>query len=272
MKRISKVWMAGLLLVLACSCIGCAGGGTTGTDGGGAAVRTVEVEGAVTLSSEQPAANYQIAVGETGDAALTDAQGRFLLKTALAGQEATLVITGSDFGSSLKVSDLPTGDARVSVRLNLDQTENLIEIVSITVSSLDPDEQDGEGSSSQSNSSAGSAGGGSGARGSIFQGHVKFLSGEPVKGAKVSLPALNGTDVTDGKGTFLIKTAPAGGDLLLQITYGRIHGQALLRDVPAEPVRVEMVVVLKIRPGDVSINSGPPRRVGLRIQSLQLVR
>lgn len=125
MKR-SVSFFIPITLLLACLSIlpgGC-GGGTTGTGGTGSS----DFRGYVFTSSGAPVSGAMMTIAETGDSAVTDQSGLFLITSELESQtQVTLVIETGTTSASTVISDLPADtavDVQVDLQLN-EQTKDL---------------------------------------------------------------------------------------------------------------------------------------------------
>lgn len=128
MKRICKFLIAVMALALLVGC----GGGSSGTDGG----VSLRISGKVKNTNGQSLREVVVTVQETGDQAVTDAEGSFKIETRAAEKALTLLIEkdSKEATATIDVSSANDGDT-VSVELELDEANFQVGQVSVTVDS-----------------------------------------------------------------------------------------------------------------------------------------
>lgn len=102
-----------LLALLACSALGACGGGTSGTG-------MNAYEGRVTDTSGAPVQGAVLTVESTGDSAVTDSNGDFLVQSTASGPEVVILAETADFSGHVTVRNVIAEHSRVRVNVTID--------------------------------------------------------------------------------------------------------------------------------------------------------
>lgn len=105
--------------------LGC-GGGTSGSG-----IRSFE--GDITDESGSPLGNVRVTITATGDSALTDASGQFLIESDAGGSEVPFILESPKFLAHFTLSGINQDSSRVSVRLKVDTKTDEVEISHFSV-------------------------------------------------------------------------------------------------------------------------------------------
>jgi len=137
-----------LLTLLLILILGACGGGTEGTGG-------VTISGKLQTANSQPVAGVSVTVEETGDSAVTDQNGDFVIQTDRISN-ATLAFEDDKLAARATVNNIPNSATRVDVTCVLDRERN-----NVTVK--ESESSDDSGSHGNGNGSgSGNSNGGSG--------------------------------------------------------------------------------------------------------------
>ncbi|MCB0320931.1 MAG: hypothetical protein KDD60_08390 [Bdellovibrionales bacterium] len=156
--KYSNLVMRALFLILSLGLlIGC-GGSTTGTGG-------VSVEGKVLVADAQgtvtPVSNAQVFVTETGDSAVSDANGNYVIVTDKRAAY-TLLVEVEEFSATTTITDVPANVSKVKANLRLDRESNTVSGENVeferedSAESTDDNSSAGDSSGSDDSSSNGS--------------------------------------------------------------------------------------------------------------------
>lgn len=137
-----RFWLRsiGAIAALFVLVVGC-GGGTGGTG-------LQDYQGKILTKSLAPVAGAEVTIVQTGDSAVTDERGEFLIRTELDGGDVGLLIEGSDFSSQVVLPDIPAQATIVVVTLELDEVTKTVSTKDIVVEDDRDDRNDGDDSNS----------------------------------------------------------------------------------------------------------------------------
>jgi hypothetical protein len=118
-SRIRRIALAVCMSALFCSC----GGGTAGSGiGGGERV----FEGSVFTFSNEPLANVDVTVDETGASAVSDSSGEFVLRTEIPTDTLTFHLKGRNLDTTFAVNvhkEVTTPSMRIDVKVQPDTSD-----------------------------------------------------------------------------------------------------------------------------------------------------
>jgi len=116
------------LLPVFCSLIifGC-GGGSAGTG-------TVSLSGKLLNPQDEPVSGAIVTIVETGETAVTDANGNFSIETNTAGQEVALQVESEEVTATVSVSTATQEDSKVGVQLEVDNERSTVSVRNYEVS------------------------------------------------------------------------------------------------------------------------------------------
>lgn len=258
--NISKL-IRGFAISLVASLLFSCGGGTSGTDSGGRELRTALIQGTVSSEDGEAIENVQIVVVETGEFASSNALGQFELSTATETDKLLLQVTKDKVDQAVEISDIPIGNSNVKVSLDLNQEENLVTIISVKITPIQPvtnknAEKAQIGSANEENSSqankktradeASSKDAPQEKMMSEIFGKVYYEDGSAASGVKIKLQGSGGSDVTNSKGAFSIKSKPRAGNWALDVQIAGLKDQVVIPGVPDQAVSIEVVLQLSI--------------------------
>ncbi len=122
-KRLSRLFQLTTSIVALVLLVACAGG-TKGTGGTGGSVFT----GQVVSTSGMSISDALITLRETGDTTNSDASGRFLLESEVAGSEVTLLVESKGTEAAAVINEIPAADVSVDVKLELDEGKKTLTV------------------------------------------------------------------------------------------------------------------------------------------------
>ncbi len=115
--------LSALLVVAGC------GGGTVGTGGTG----SNEFQGKILATDGSPVSDAVVTIAETGDAAVTDAEGDFTIESKFGDSQATILVETPLSSGETVVKGLPEVPVVVEVSLVLDENKKSLEVSSSKV-------------------------------------------------------------------------------------------------------------------------------------------
>jgi hypothetical protein len=107
---------------------GC-GGGTTGTGGTG----NSEFSGKILDISGSPVAQALITLEETGDSAVSDDRGSFLLESKIETDMVTLLVDSKETEAQTVIDEIPAGAQEIDLSLELDRKEKTVKVTKKTI-------------------------------------------------------------------------------------------------------------------------------------------
>ena len=224
---------------------------------------SAEIDGAVRSLDGQALAGVHVISVETGEEVLSDSNGAFLLTVAHVPHKITLAFSWGAHESTMPLSNLPAGDNRIDLEVQIDLNSDFLRVSAFSITPLNP----------PTPTAAPSPNGGSSAtptpnnvlRGSIYRGLVLYDNSLPVVGVRVTHLEARESSTTDASGHFTINTDSTGGTVTLRFSWLGRQSDLTLRNIPRN---TDVIVDLTIRIGGRSIQGGSPFPVqGLPILS-----
>ena len=231
--------------VLALAVLGGCGGGTITTEG----VSSVEFDGVVRNADGAALAGVEIIDARTGEASITDSEGRFTLQAESAGGEAELLLSGENINETVKVTGLPDGDSTAVVELRVDTSSSLISVVSLDVSEVNPphgDEVEDPPAVTPSPAAAQRK------FYITFEGRLLLENGAPLPKAKIRVAPGTGLAKTDIDGDFSLRSENLSPAVVLTVNYLGHEGSVRISGIPAEKdlvARITLRLNLSSKPG-----------------------
>ncbi len=230
------------------------GGGTTGT-GDVSGGRITRIVGEVRNSaSGEVVSGTLVTVQETGDSAVTDAEGAFFIETTLVDSSASLVVRGTDFDSTVELGDIPPQDATVKVTLIVNELDNIVTVASISISvnseesqvkpeSATPIQQ--QDTSPETSSSDSDQQQEEDSPDSVVKGTVLFDDGSAAVGAEVRILQTGDRDHTNRHGRFRIESTSLPERITLRVAFEGAKGSVSISGIPRRhSVEIRVVLVL----------------------------
>lgn len=125
----ARTFLTGVAAALLCSVIALlpnCGGGTSGTDSGGGSTRFF---GTVLDSDNRPVQQAGVAIQESGDEGISDADGKFEFQSLVTTPKITLLVHSQTVQASTSLDIAEPNPAEVQVSLRLNQSSDSVQIV-----------------------------------------------------------------------------------------------------------------------------------------------
>lgn len=260
--------------------LGC-GGGTGGTGD----IDATKISGRIVDLAQAALAGVKVTVVETGDSALSDATGAFEIETLLPGSELDLTVQTDTADASVNLGLVPGTQKSIAVVLQLDEDNNELTLISSNIPPTPAPEISPNPTSPSSTSTLAAnptkkpdssatvsiapthtptSVPTPSSAGTIFQGVVLRVDGTPYRNYPITVLPMGVTVTGDSNGRFSIETASIGGDITFKFGSRDTSPTAVLADVPAHAV----VVDLTLR--NVVVDIGPPTVQSLTIEAVTI--
>ncbi len=222
----------------------CAGGGTSGTDGG----IQVRFLGTIQDPNGAPLPGVQITPIDGSSSGTSDAAGRFDFTDTVPTGPVELAVARSDFEpKTVEVTPQPTaeGGLNAEVRLEVDVLEGSVTVLSVdaTAPTEDPASSDESEEAEQEDQ-----------RNSQVKGSLEDERGQPISGASVTAEGISGRATTDGSGSFSFRVRSGLESIVLRVRFQARNSTVRVRNIPNRPVVI--TVRLQLNLGDIGSASG----------------
>jgi hypothetical protein len=268
------------VIILALCALGACGGGTSGTDGD----HEYKILGSLSTASGEAVPAATVSVLETGDNALSDSAGIFVLRTRTGASTLTLLVENQGQEARTQLTSLPAEDSAIEISLSFDPQAGSVAIVSVSAQPLT--EQAAPSPSAQSSTPAPAQSPSTEKKNpgkekqvpeepaapqkSLLRGKVIDPLGVPV--ADVSIRALgHGTTSSNTNGVFQLRYPVGTASLSLVVNFRGFESKLKLNKLPKEPAQVNLVIRMTLiaDKGKPSVNKfGDIRRIDIAVQSI----